>query len=366
MSREVDGASIPNSMFPMLLCAFHGIFYADNWTQVYSALPGATRPPPKPVASIADCCPGCLGSERRHALRPALGEQSEGLGAVHVAYAADTQVFSGLLVSMLSLAEHLLQPESCIIHLIVAESDMAPARRLVACFHSELVRRFATASLPTVRLHALRPLPLNVSALGKLQKFRPAFLKPHPFVRIFLHEYLPGVRRVIWLDVDTVVTADVSPLYRMHMEHPLAAALEGTLTLPRHALCWMLAKCDLDLPTMGGYISLDSDAWNYPEFNSGVLVFDLSTWSSESSDAVARWIAATSGCNGDQTALNLEFVGRVDLIPWQWNLQLKGPPTPEVCLQAASILHFNDEPKPWEAGAQHRDVFARFAPHSQC
>lgn len=368
----------------MLLCAFHGLVFAENWTHASvvaaaaqaSGLPSVPQTPP-------DCCVGCSQAERHVQLDTQEGMAGAAswldhtgqaavapIGRTHVVYAADTAMFPGLFSSMLSLSRHLADPAGCTIHLLVAAEHVHSAQGLVHCFRAAL--RHSTGAVmgaPLVQVHRLRPLPFNLTDLTHVGRFRSDFLKPQPFVRLFLHEYLPMLDRVIWLDADTVVQADISILYRMRMQHVLAAALETSPGRPRHALCWMLAECRLEFSRLLGPLALETAAWDAPEFSSGVMVVDLKRWrSSALTHIIVQGLEATSGCKGDQAALNLAVAGQFDQLPWHWNLQLEGsarPGFPSLCTADASILHFCGEPKPWAAWVPHQDLYNVYS-STQC
>mmetsp|Transcript_27865 Transcript_27865/g.65759 ORF Transcript_27865/g.65759 Transcript_27865/m.65759 type:complete len:395 (+) Transcript_27865:124-1308(+) len=262
------------------------------------------------------------------------------LQEVHVAYSSNARQFPGILLSMISLVRHMEKPETAVIHLIVSKEDWREAMKMVGCFNRSVSE---VRALPRVVFHRLRPVGFNLSAV--VQSWRPELLEqPHTFVRFYMQLYLRDAPRVLWLDSDTIIKADVAPLYRMKLKNPLAAALEsgqeskGRLFV---AAKWL------------------NESVNSLEWNTGVLVYDLARWRSENiSQQCNKWAVKVNAVAGDQIAMNLALFGRIDTIEdWRWNLRgwnfVRPPP---VCLKTAKILHWSGRPeltvKPWQIGAE--------------
>mmetsp|Transcript_118583 Transcript_118583/g.369395 ORF Transcript_118583/g.369395 Transcript_118583/m.369395 type:complete len:349 (+) Transcript_118583:63-1109(+) len=295
---------------------------------------------------------------------PAAGGQD--LSTIHVAYSTDSKNFVGLVASMVSLSLHLASPASCTIHLFIAAADMRKAELLPECLRRELS---ALPAAPAVLLHELRPLAFDYAGAFNSSIFRSNFLKvPQALVRLYLHEYLPAVPRVLWLDHDTILKADVGQLYRMHMKYALAAAWDASKWIRlRH----VLGNCDLD------EAAIPAQLRDLSRFNSGVLVFDLDRWRSGNiTRAIQSWLPTTSGCDGDQLLLNLEFGHDFDVIDWRWNVLGFNAVTfgsylkdmPHRCIQEARLFHWNGDGKPWNRSRDtpHRELWDPYAPQMQC
>lgn len=260
------------------------------------------------------------------------------LDLVHVAYSSNARQFPGILLSITSLARHTKNPDMIVIHMIVSDEDRESARELERCYYRGFDERRA---LPKLVLHTLHPLGFSLGSIG--HRWRPDLLaQPHTFVRFYLHEYLPLAPRVIWLDSDTIVRADLTPLYRMKMQHPIAAALESGQKKKGRLF---LAKKWLNQ-------SNESLEWN-----TGVVVFDLDRWRSENITAECEmWTIRVRGVAGDQIAMNLALYDRIDTITdWRWNLRgWNSMRPPWFCLEPAKILHWSGNPeftkKTWEIG----------------
>lgn len=278
---------------------------------------------------------------------PSIEATDEPESECNVVYSADAKMFAGLLTSMLSLARNLAKPHQCSIHLIVSDDDYNQAEEVVECFKRELA---ASPSIPVVLVHRMLPLPVDVRALDRAT---PARLYdrnvPQMYVRWYLHEYLPNASRAIWLDADTLVRADVAPLLRAASRATLAAVPGG------RRLFWQTRLEDvMSAPHSAAlYDGLNDEKW----FNPGVLVINLDRWRSRNfTRPLESWLEHTRGYLGIQMALNLEFRGEAEALPWAWNLHSLGRARyPGPCLERALLLH---------AGAADRELFDAWECHS--
>lgn len=276
-------------------------------------------------------------------LEPAQGAD---LSMVHVVY-SDSSLHRGLLHSLLSVSRHLGEPERCSLHLVVRPENMAAARQLAECFRRER-EGSERPDWPALRLHELRPMPYD---LETLDFNRPELKVPETFVRLFLHEYLPSAPRALWLDTDTIATADVAPLYRMPMRHVVAAA-------------WDFGK--------DTKVRAELKGTNRFKFNTGVLLVDLAQWRAMNvSGRVAELMPKYGGRNGELVLLNKVFE-RYDRLDWRWNLVgLFLRDLPPVCIKQARILHWSWFNKPWYS-VRHRTCrgydhfFEENAPKHKC
>lgn len=294
----------------------------------------------------------CYFARGEEGLRPST--EDERLTTVHVVYATDWNGFAGAVTSMSSLIKHMARPQDSVIHLIVSKAAMDNATQILACLRQEISR--VNHTMPVVQLHELLDLPFDPSQITFDAKQSAGHL-PEAWVRILLADYLPEVHRVLWLDHDVIVQSDVATLYRMHMEHPLAAGWEV----------------------------------NSATFNSGVLLLDLDRIRKEGfRDTMVQRVLSrlnTSTDFADQDLLNEVFPkGSWDPIDWRWNVACLGSvfltdedilsrtrliylvqwPAQIVhghCLQEGHILHLNCGPKYWRRPRGLRNC-ALVAPHA--
>lgn len=264
-------------------------------------------------------------------------ESADHLARVHVAYGSDVNNFPGLYISMLSLSRKLQEPGNCTIHVIVPERDLPKAAALMACFREEIDDLPVP---PQVLLHKMRPLALNTSGFatdtGTTNELAYAKLS------LQLHETLLKAPRVIWLDTDTIVLADVARLYRVRMRHPVAVSLD----YPHRLLSFYEAQMPKSLQ------SSVAD-WSARAFTTGVMVYDLERWRAEDfSGELLGMARELRGYDGDQLPMNLLFQGRFDQLDCRWNTIVMSdhPQTWLPCIfQEIWVLHQTGPAKYWNS-----------------
>ncbi|GAA3634014.1 glycosyltransferase family 8 protein [Microlunatus ginsengisoli] len=179
------------------------------------------------------------------------------------------------------------------------------------------------------------------------------FLSTAALFRLMLGSVLPpSVRRVIYVDSDTVVCSDLDELWSTPLDGRVLGAVRDAWSP------WAAGVCGPDWEAL----ELNPGA-SY--FNSGVLLIDMSLWRSQTvgqkcldllSRARARW--------GDQDALNVVLAERWRELPRKWNVQ-----TPdllhssfawalwreeiEAAVIAPAIVHYTLRDKPWMPGSTH-------------
>lgn len=122
--------------------------------------------------------------------------------------------------------------------------------------------------------------------------------------RFFMGELLPeDVRRVLYLDCDTVVEKSLAPLFR----DPLPCAEKPIL---------------YGVPEPTIYPSILRQLGLSDYINSGVLLVNLAAWRSASAgERLLRFYCKNGGhlyC-GDQDAINFVLQGRIGFLPPEWN-----------------------------------------------
>lgn len=181
----------------------------------------------------------------------------------------------------------------------------------------------------------------------------PAFARREHFsrailFRLGLEKLAPGdCRRVLYLDADITVLADVRELLAVDLEGaPLAAAVDGFVDAQLFAETWNLAPGP-------GY------------FNSGVLVIDLDRVRAESlfTKAIGFFMRHDAQLTlADQDALNWACWGRWKRVDVAWNAQrhmaipsliAEIPEDRRLNGRAPKIIHFTGPEKPWTPGAYH-------------
>lgn len=197
------------------------------------------------------------------------------------------------------------------------------------------------------------------------------------YLRLAIPETVASSPRVIYLDADTLIIGDISPLLEAGLDgHPVGAvrdAINPTLASGKALPCW---------PQLG----LDG-AQEY--FNSGVMVLDLPACARERVFERSFEMVAEHGAMlrlWDQDALNLAAADRWCRLPRMWNsipfsALIRTPwlkyqaehilPAEQLIAdeRTARILHFVSPAKPWrnllprgharDLYQQHRDALTQ-------
>ena len=193
--------------------------------------------------------------------------------------------------------------------------------------------------LENLKLHKMISVTLIKIETNLFQKWRTSY---HLTAANYVRLQLPNVikeDRIIYLDADTLVTADLAELYSIPLENALIAGCidpggERTSKLPR--------------------IAAD------PYINSGVLLMNLGSLRSD--DFLAKCIRIYSEYEEqvtwvDQCLINKYAEGRKLVLDDKWNRQVFSrwvqPQAFEEMISPGKsrILHFVGDVKPWQAGS---------------
>jgi lipopolysaccharide biosynthesis glycosyltransferase len=184
------------------------------------------------------------------------------------------------------------------------------------------------------------------------------------FVRLFLHEFLQGIRKVLYLDSDIVVRRDLAPLFDAGPDRtPVAVALDYPLRLLAERREFVYGP-DVQWKTddyIRHHVGL-KDVNRY--FNAGVLLIDLARYSASGAPDRAQAFLARKGHDSifnDQDALNFALEGDFEVLDPRWNFipdfaALASQKAVSAELQSVLLL-CRDDPwivhfaglKPWEA-----------------
>lgn len=155
------------------------------------------------------------------------------------------------------------------------------------------------------------------------------------YVRLLLHLLLPSdIKRVIYLDCDTMVIRPIEHLYDSDIGENALGAVEDSQILLQTGGKDMISKRDLFDPAV-------------PYFNSGVLLIDLPRYAEADVPAKLADMAAqgmVAKLYYDQDMLNLIFLGNWQALNWRFNVI--DPRPPHESLQPV-ILHYTGNRRPW-------------------
>lgn len=181
----------------------------------------------------------------------------------------------------------------------------------------------------------------------------PPWLGRAALFRLLLPDLMPAeVSRVIYIDIDTVVTGTLRPLWETQLTNSYAAAVR-----------------DAGTPFAAGPYGPDWRALGLepadPYLNSGVLVIALDAWRAAEIPERALELLRTSPLRwADQDALNIVLRGRWTELPRRWNLQTLDVQRlglawalwredVERALADPAVIHYSDRVKPWHAQGHH-------------
>lgn len=267
---------------------------------------------------------------------------------VHVAFAADNVVARGLAAAIQSVDASL------------ADAGRTGSVYVVDCGLSARSRRLITRSADPARTRVMY-LRVHGQASGLLRSLSSGSSRPYPpsaYARLLLPALLPtDVEKVIYLDSDTIVRADLGALWDSDMGEDVLLAVED---LPRdNGNAERIAR------------SVDQREFAYDAhsayFQSGVLVIDIAAFRREdlASAAFAFLKRYPSMQFPDQDALNALLARRTRLIDPRWNQMVaiyrysdaeSSPFDPQMFAGLRDdpfIVHYSGRPKPWEPGCAH-------------
>ncbi len=183
------------------------------------------------------------------------------------------------------------------------------------------------------------------------------------FVRLFLHELLAGMSKVLYLDTDIVVRRDLTALFDAGPQNaPVAAVLDFPLQFlaERQGLVYGPGTQWRTDDYMRTHLGL-TDIASY--FNAGVLLVDLARYAASGAAERAQAFLARKGDTcifNDQDALNVALAGQVEILDPRWNFNpdfmvlADGKPMNaalesalRLCCDDPWIVHFAGL-KPWE------------------
>jgi lipopolysaccharide biosynthesis glycosyltransferase len=167
------------------------------------------------------------------------------------------------------------------------------------------------------------------------------------YFRLFLTEILPSeIDKVLYLDSDIVVRADVKELWETRLD----GALIGAILDPY--------ANDDPADTSNARLGLPAD---HPYFNAGILLIDLAAWRRE--NLLPTFIHYIESNHHrlryhDQDALNATLAGRVKYIDYKWNFQARTTAADRQLCGATEeqfsawranphIVHYASTQKPW-------------------
>lgn len=259
----------------------------------------------------------------------------------HILYCADRNYFPYVMVSLRSLLINSQNPQHFIIHFFVDEDTYE--------HHPWFIQ-----------LHKTTPFQYsfyNLSTLPELTEgiFLKGYQSLFTYARLFYDKILPpSIKNVLYLDVDTLITGDIDPLFRLNLNTSSMAAV-------------------IDLTSKNRVLNrkaLQLDEFTY--FSAGVLLLNRDQWKSidipaELNHFISNQHYIQHAIMNDQDFINIIFKNRIDTLPPIYNAMTLVKPLYEtpgytVCNTQAYpefknnvllkkqlvIRHFVGKFKPWQ------------------
>ena len=206
----------------------------------------------------------------------------------HVGCSTDDNYVHHASVMICSLLDN-NKAEDIVVHVLydgLSEGNMSFLRSLTERYGSEIVyHKVDVARLDGVRFRTVRPLSMAA------------------YFRLLLSTIITDADRILYLDVDTAVLGDISPLFRLDMKNYALAAVKDAVP------CFDDHRMSISLPYDKDY------------FCSAVMMINLEYWREHGSEARLLEFAKmerTVFCH-DQDALNHVFRDEWYQLPPKWN-----------------------------------------------
>jgi lipopolysaccharide biosynthesis glycosyltransferase len=187
------------------------------------------------------------------------------------------------------------------------------------------------------------------------------------FGRLFMQNLLPPeCKRIVYLDGDTWILGDPTPLIDAIVPEGFLAAAEDTI--------YFRQKFGIGSTTreIRHYFSQIGLKKNQGYFNSGVFATSRKTWEAISREAYIYYINNAKICehSPDQSALNAIIGNRRLRLSNKWNFQTQLKIWGADRYVKPIICHFNRQPKPWmgpcepweEVFAEYQKIIEEFSP----
>lgn len=254
-----------------------------------------------------------------------MGPAEERGNEVHVAFALDRNMASILPVAMASMCEH--SDANITAHILSRDLPTGYVDELHHFFPQLRIRRYDFSGIDYGDTLHLLP-HTTISTID----------------RLLLPELLGGLDRVLYLDIDVLVQADVAELFRTELgDAPLAAKLTRFEYWKSGAR--LVGKASL---------ALDPErAWDlrrrlhkqgslaFPTFNAGVIVMNLARMRRDDFSRCHIPLVERYAMN-DQDALNVYARSEIVVLGEEWNYV----PAQDYC-DKPKIIHWAGQVKPW-------------------
>ncbi|CAA7401090.1 unnamed protein product [Spirodela intermedia] len=280
------------------------------------------------------------------------GRPEPSLDQYHYAIISDNVIAASVVVN--SAVWNAAEPSKHVFHLVTD-------RMYLAAFHVWFARRPPSGGA-TVEIRSDADFPFLSAPSSQATAQRGGGLPPLDYLKFYLPEMYPQLRRIILLEDDVVVQRDMAALWRTDLDGKANGAVEvcfGPFRRYSHYL-------NFSHPMVGEKFSPRACAWGH-----GVNLFDLDAWRREklterfqyyenlNSDGTL-WAPET----GAAAAELMTFHGSTKPLDKAWNLMGLGrnPSITPAEITGAGAVHFDGTMKPWLDVAinQYKHIWTRY------
>jgi lipopolysaccharide biosynthesis glycosyltransferase len=200
-----------------------------------------------------------------------------------------------------------------------------------------------------INIEWLLPDPESLSAMPVF-----GYVSVCTYYKLLIPDLLPAnVPRVLYLDVDILITADVREIWELPFNGEALLAVRDSMG----AIC--------NCKNLASFFNGVPNPERHPYLNAGVMLLDLVRWRNESLAAkISKYIAEREKtvCYHEQDGINAVLYDSWGELPPKWNMQIpclyRGVNAARVQNQSAhaidnGIYHFACRLKPWQYGASH-------------
>ncbi|XP_010931276.1 probable galacturonosyltransferase 12 [Elaeis guineensis] len=192
--------------------------------------------------------------------------------------------------------------------------------------------------------------PVVVAA--KLQALSPKYQSVMNHIRIHLPELFPSLNKVVFLDDDVVIQADLSPLWDIDLQGKVNGAVETCRGADKFVMSKKFKNyLNFSHPLISKSFDPNECAWAY-----GMNIFDLDAWRKTNiSLTYHHWLQKNLKSDLSLWQLGtlppglIAFHGHVHIIDPYWHMLGLGyqENTTIADVEKAAVIHFNGRAKPW-------------------
>lgn len=216
------------------------------------------------------------------------------MSVLNVLYQSDNNYAIFMGVSICSLLENNRAAEEINIY-IIDDSISAEIKEQIKGMVADYQRNVQFVPIDTI---------LNNDEIRNAFAYTGMRKNTHSYLKLFVDRLLPDVSgRIVYIDCDTAVEGDISPLMEMDMQgHGIGMVLDSLA---------IDSRCSVGMKADDNY------------YNSGIILIDLDKWRRDKySERIINHVknVRTYG-TVDQDVLNMEFLHDIYTLPIAYNLQ---------------------------------------------